>query len=217
MDAELTRRLTEIAGAGGLVERTSVVIARDADSVAGIARVCAETLTPIAVSSGASGTDGAAPQRGVVISLNRLTGISVAAGGLTMRAEAGATVAALRSAAGDQQLAVVGLPDAVDAEHVGTLIARGEVPRRSLCGIEAVLSTGERVSAGGSVLKDVVGYDLGTVLLGSMGALAIIVAATFRLEPVRSRTPVPEPPGAVPPHELIARAFDPQGLLSARG
>jgi FAD/FMN-containing dehydrogenase len=97
------------------------------------------------------------------------------------------------------------------------LIARGEVPRRSLCGIEAVLSTGERVSAGGSVLKDVVGYDLGTVLLGSMGALAIIVAATFRLEPARSRTPVPEPPGAVPRHELIARAFDPQGLLSARG
>jgi FAD/FMN-containing dehydrogenase len=76
---------------------------------------------------------------------------------------------------------------------------------------------GERVSAGGSVLKDVVGYDLATVLLGSMGALAIIVAATFRLEPVRSRTPVAEPPGAVPPHELIARAFDPQGLLSARG
>jgi FAD/FMN-containing dehydrogenase len=193
------------------------VIPRDADSVAAIARVCAETLTSIAVSSSASGTDGAAPQRGVVISLNRLTGISVAAGGLTLRAEAGATVAAVRIAAGEKQLAVVGFPDSVDAEHVGTLIARGEVPRRSLCGIEAVLSTGERVSAGGSVLKDVVGYDLGAVLLGSMGALAIIVAASFRLEPAKSRTPVPKPPGGVPPHELIARAFDPQGLLSSQG
>jgi FAD/FMN-containing dehydrogenase len=217
MDAELTRRLVEIAGAGGVVERTGVVIPRDADMVATIARACAETLTPMTVSSSASGTDGAAPPRGVVISLNRLTGISVAAGGLTLRAEAGAPVAALGRAAGDHQLAVVGFPAAVDADHVGTLIARGEVPRRSLCGIEAVLSTGERVSAGGNVLKDVVGYDLAAVLLGSMGALAIIVAATFRLEPALAGTPVSEPPGALPRHELIARAFDPQGLLSARG
>jgi FAD/FMN-containing dehydrogenase len=217
MDAELTRRLVEIAGAGGVVEKTGVVIPRDADMVATIARACAETLTPMSVSSGASSTDGAAPPHGVVISLNRLTGISVAAGGLTLRAEAGAAVAALRSAAGDHQLAVVGLPAAVDAQHVGTLVARGEVPRRSLCGIEAVLSTGERVIAGGNVLKDVVGYDLGSVLLGSMGALAIIVATTFRLEPARSHTPVPDPPGAVPRLEVIARAFDPQGLLSSPG
>src|SRR5438132_10140960 len=169
MDAELTRRLVGIAGAGGVVEKTSVVIPRDADMVVAIARACAETLTPMTVSSGASGTDRAAPPRGVVISLSRLTSLSIAAGGLTLRAEAGAMAAALRSAAGDHQLAVVGVPAAAGAEHVGTLIARGEVPRRSLCGIEAVLSTGGRVSAGGSVLKDVVGYDLGAVLLGSMG------------------------------------------------
>ena len=81
MDAELTRRLVEIAGAGGVVEKTSVVIPRDADMVAAIARACAETLTPMTVSSGASGTDRAAPPRGVVISLSRLTSLSIAAGG----------------------------------------------------------------------------------------------------------------------------------------
>ena len=216
VDAELTRRLTEIVGAGGLIERNNVVIPRDTDMVAAIAEVCDDTRTPIAVSSGASGTDGAAPERGIVISLNRLAKVSVAAGGLTLRAEAGATVAAVTAAAAEHHLAVVGLPARTDALHVGTLIARGEIPRRSLSGIDAVLATGERVSAGGSVLKDVVGYDLGAALLGSMGTLAIIVAATFRLEPARARTPVAEAPGAVAHNELIARAFDPQGLLSRR-
>ena len=83
----------------------------------------------------------------------------------------------------EAKLAVVGLGAETGSGHVGTLVARGEVPRRSLSGVEAVLSTGEAVKAGGAALKDVVGYDLIAALLGSAGRLAIIAAVTFRLEP----------------------------------
>ncbi|MBV8444649.1 MAG: FAD-binding oxidoreductase, partial [Candidatus Dormibacteraeota bacterium] len=89
----------------------------------------------------------------------------------------------------------------------------GEVPRRSLCGVEAVVPGGELVRFGGGVLKDVVGYDLPALLLGSMGRLAVIVAVTFRLEPAAARTPAPPPPGAIGDLDLVTAAFDPHGLL----
>jgi FAD/FMN-containing dehydrogenase len=108
---------------------------------------------------------------------------------------------------------VVGLGAETGSAHVGTLIARGDVPRRTLAGIEAVLTTGETVKAGGAMLKDVVGYDLLAALLGSAGRLAIIVAVTFRLEPAAARTPTSKPPGARAWQPALADAFDPKGLL----
>ncbi|HEY8675894.1 MAG TPA: hypothetical protein VIO13_08010, partial [Candidatus Dormibacteraeota bacterium] len=107
----------------------------------------------------------------------------------------------------------VGLGAQTGSGHVGTLMARGDVPRRTLAGVEAVLTTGETVRAGGAMLKDVVGYDLLGALLGSAGRLAIIAAVTFRLEPAAARTPTATPPGARTWQPALADAFDPKGLL----
>ena len=92
------------------------------------------------------------------------------------------------------------------------------MPRRSLTGVEAVLPTGEAVGFGGSVLKDVVGYDLPAVLLGSMGRLAVILAVSFRLEPQHAKTPVAQALGAeaAGAHAMLVRAFDPRGLLQSQ-
>ena len=51
-----------------------------------------------------------------------------------------------------------------------------------------------------------------------MGQLAVILAVTFRLEPEHARTPVASAPGASAGdrHALLARAFDPQGLLQSQ-
>ena len=43
-----------------------------------------------------------------------------------------------------------------------------------MLGLEAVLPTGEIVETGGKVVKNVVGYDLTHLLVGSEGTLAII-------------------------------------------
>lgn len=215
MDDELRRRFAEAVGAHAVSAHAHVVSPRSVDEVSAAVRVCAETGTPFSVVSGPARDTGRAGDAPLVISLHALDHIELSVPNLTLRAGAGVTVETLRARLGEAHLAVVGLSASVRAERVGDLVARGAVPRRALCGIDAVLPTGESVSVGGGVLKDVVGYDLPALLLGSGGRLAIIASVTFRLEPESSRTPVSEPPGVAADgeHALLARAFDPQGLL----
>ncbi|MFD2117360.1 FAD-binding oxidoreductase [Paenibacillus yanchengensis] len=50
-------------------------------------------------------------------------------------------------------------------------------------GLEAVLASGEIIRTGGKLMKDVAGYDLTKLLIGSEGTLAIITEATLKLVP----------------------------------
>lgn len=50
-------------------------------------------------------------------------------------------------------------------------------------GLEAVLPNGDVIRTGGKLVKDVAGYDLTRLLVGSGGTLAIITEATLRLVP----------------------------------
>jgi len=218
MDSTLQLVLSEAVGAPSVLAESNVVVAVDLDALVTIIHVLSEASAPFSATSSAPGRARKPASDEVVISLERMTALEPHPGALTLRAEPGATVAALRSAGERAGLAVVGLPAKTQAEHVGALLARGEVPRRSLCGIEAVLSNGDLVKTAVGVLKDVVGYDLPALLLGSMGGLAVIVAATFRLEAARAHTPVQPAPGIASglAGSAIAGAFDPQGLLRAR-
>lgn len=211
MNGSLAKELAEIVAAQGIAG--DVVSPADPGSLAAVARVCNRHSIALRITSGAPSTHQTAPDGGIVLSVHRLNSVAVAAPGLTVRAGAGVTVANLRAAVAKERLAVVGLAAETGSGHVGTLVARGDVPRRSLAGVEAVLSTGEAVKAGGAMLKDVVGYDLLAALLGSAGRLAIIVAVTFRLEPGAARTPTSKPPGARAWQPALADAFDPKGLL----
>lgn len=50
-------------------------------------------------------------------------------------------------------------------------------------GLEAVLANGDIIRTGGKLMKDVAGYDLTKLLVGSEGTLAIITEATLKLIP----------------------------------
>ncbi|MFI5284963.1 MAG: FAD-binding oxidoreductase [Candidatus Dormibacteria bacterium] len=212
MNDELLAGFTGIVGAAGVAG--DVVSPGDLRALALVAGLCHQHGVPITVTSGPPAAPGGAPEHGgIILGVHRLAEIQVAAAGLTVRAGAGATVAQVRSAVAGAKLVVVGLGAETGSAHVGTLVARGEVPRRSLSGVEAVLSTGEAVKAGGAALKDVVGYDLIAALLGSAGRLAIIAAVTFRLEPAAGRTATSTPAGTRSWQPALAGAFDPKGLL----
>ncbi len=65
----------------------------------------------------------------------------------------------------------------------GPLRHRFGTPRDRLIGIELATTDGRLIKAGGEVVKNVAGYDLGKLVCGSHGSLAAIVAATFKLAP----------------------------------
>jgi glycolate oxidase subunit GlcD len=54
-------------------------------------------------------------------------------------------------------------------------------PRSRVLGIKAALADGTIIKAGGSVVKNVAGYDLGKLFTGSFGTLAVILEVSLRL------------------------------------
>jgi glycolate oxidase FAD binding subunit len=116
------------------------------------------------------------------------------AGDLVAQVQAGARlehVAATLARAG-QRLAL-DPPGAASGGTIGGLLAtavagplrlRYGTPRDLLIGITVVRPDGQLTKAGGKVVKNVAGYDLGKLYTGSYGTLGLIVAATFRLHPL---------------------------------
>jgi glycolate oxidase FAD binding subunit len=116
---------------------------------------------------------------------------------LVVEVEAGTTLAALQTvlAENGQRLAL----DPPDPEHatIGGLLATNTFgPRRArfgslrdlIVGISIVRADGERVRGGGKVVKNVAGFDLPKIAVGSLGTLGLIVTATFRLHPIPQST-----------------------------
>ncbi len=81
--------------------------------------------------------------------------------------------------------------------------------RDQIIGIRIVLPDGTIAKGGGKVVKNVAGYDLPKLFTGALGTLGVIVAATFRLYPLRaaSRTVVLTASTPAPLCELAVRVI----------
>jgi glycolate oxidase FAD binding subunit len=66
----------------------------------------------------------------------------------------------------------------------GPLRLRYGSPRDLLIGITVIRADGTVAKAGGKVVKNVAGYDIGKLFAGSYGTLGLITEAIFRLHPV---------------------------------
>jgi FAD/FMN-containing dehydrogenase len=111
---------------------------------------------------------------------------------LTVTVGAGTTVADLAGALAEAGQEVV-LDPRDPAATVGGLLATGlSGPRRLRHGplrdqvleLRAVTGDGRLVTAGGPTVKNVSGYDLPRLLVGSLGTLAVLVQATLRCRPL---------------------------------
>jgi glycolate oxidase FAD binding subunit len=112
---------------------------------------------------------------------------------LTCHVQAGLTLAALQTqlASKGQWLAL----DPFDAEQAtigGLLATNASGPKRLrygsardlVIGLHVVQANGEVARSGGRVVKNVAGYDLNKLYIGSFGTLGIIVEANFKLHPL---------------------------------
>ena len=85
------------------------------------------------------------------------------------------------------------IDSAFDEASIGGIVATNDsgpsrhrhgTPRDLVIGITLALTDGRLVKAGGTVVKNVAGYDLGKLVSGSHGTLAGIVDVTFKLVPI---------------------------------
>ncbi|MEO8899168.1 MAG: hypothetical protein ABI352_08435 [Candidatus Dormibacter sp.] len=185
MDAGLRRQLAAIVSASG-VGSDGVVRCANVAQLAAVLTACSAAGVVVA-------PDGWESARGadVLINADRLDAVQVDAGSLLLHAGAASSWVAIREAAAARRLAVTGLPS-VRSDRAGRSVALGEISHRALAGVAILTPRGELISAGGRTLKDVVGYDLAGLALGSGDRLGMIVSVALRLEPSAARTP-PEP------------------------
>jgi glycolate oxidase FAD binding subunit len=111
---------------------------------------------------------------------------------MTVRVRAGTTVAELDAALADAGQCVA-LPVRSPASTVGGVLAVGRSGLRRLgwgpvrdavLEVTAVTGDGRLVRAGGPTVKNVTGYDLCRLLVGSLGTLAVIVEVVLRTRPL---------------------------------
>ena len=174
----------------GLVARPG-----DTDQVAEVLRAAAaHGLTVVPRGRGTKLSWGTPPSSAdVIVDVSSLDEVvDHAAGDLIVVTQAGARMSDLQEVVGQggQRLA---LDETVRGASVGGTIATNAsgahrvatgTARDLLIGITVVRADGVVAKAGGRVVKNVAGYDLGKLVIGSFGTLAVITEAVFRLHPV---------------------------------
>jgi glycolate oxidase subunit GlcD len=110
-----------------------------------------------------------------------------------MQVEAGVTTHRVQQLARENGLYFPPDPGAGEQSHIGGNIATNAGGPHAfkysatgawVTGIEAVIPPGDVVTVGGAIRKDVAGYDIKHLLIGSEGTLGIITAAWLRLIPL---------------------------------
>ncbi len=169
-------------------------------------------VTPRGAGSGLSG--GAVPvYGGILLSLERMNRIlEVDPANLVIVVEPGVVTSEINAALGAYNLFYAGYPMSLETCFIGGNVAENAgggraikygVTGRYVLGLEVVLPTGEIVEMGGKRVKDVTGYDLLHLMVGSEGTLGIFTRITLRLLPLPTLRTVLLVP-FVGAHEAIA-------------
>src|SRR5687767_3603101 len=193
-----------------------VVIPGSTEEIAAIARLCNQYRVPLVVRGAGTGyTGGAVPtQGGVVLSMERLNRIlEIDQANLLAIVEPNVITADLQRAVEAVGLFYPPDPASLETSSIGGNVAecaggprafKYGTTKRYVLALQAVLPTGEVVETGSKAVKNVVGYDLTQLLVGSEGTLAIITRVTLRL--------IPKPPARA---TLLAMFADIQAAVDA--
>lgn len=172
-----------------------IVTPHSTSEVAEIVKFARSTKTPI-IARGAGSNLCAATvplNGGIVVSMMQMKKIiEVSRNELLAVVQPGVSTTALDEAVAKEGLMYVPDPGSKTVSTIGGNAATSAGGLRGLkygttknyiLGLEAVLGTGEVIRTGGRLVKDVAGYDITRLLIGSEGTLAIFTEITTALTP----------------------------------
>jgi glycolate oxidase len=172
-----------------------VLLPADTTAIADIARLCNQHRLPLVVRGAGTGyTGGAVPVHGgVVLSMERLNRIlEIDEENLLAVVQPHVITRDLQDAVEARGLFYPPDPASLKQSSLGGNVAecaggpravKYGTTKRYVLALEVVLPTGEVIRTGSKAVKNVVGYDLTQLLVGSEGTLAIITEITLRLVP----------------------------------
>ncbi|TVY08457.1 FAD-binding oxidoreductase [Paenibacillus cremeus] len=172
-----------------------VIFPSSTEEVSAIMKVCAKHKIPVVTrGAGSNLCAGVVPLHGgivlVMTRMNRL--IEIDQDNLTATFQTGLNTKQFHMAVEDTGLFYPPDPSSMIICTMGGNIALGAGGLRGLkygttkdyvIGLEAVLANGDIIRTGGKLVKDVAGYDLTRLLVGSGGTLAVMTEATVKLVP----------------------------------
>lgn len=150
-------------------------------------------ITPRGAGSGLSG--GAVPvYGGIVLSVERMNRIiEIDDDNMMAVVEPGVVTNDINEAIKDRGLFYAGYPMSVETCFIGGNVAENAgggkaikygVTERYIMGLQVVTPTGEIINLGGKRVKDVTGYNLKQLMVGSEGTLGIITEIIIKLLPL---------------------------------
>jgi glycolate oxidase len=174
---------------------TCVVFPQTVEEVARIVRYAAQERIPIVSRGSGTGLSGGSVPvpGGIILCLVRMDRIlELDERNLTLRAEAGAITQKIAEAADAAGLLYPPDPGSMKISTIGGNVAENSgglrglkygVTRDYVMGLEVVLASGEIVQLGNQCVKDVAGYSMKDVFIGSEGTLGIITKVLLKLVP----------------------------------
>jgi len=186
----------------------AVCFPRSTSDVQAIVRLCAAAGVPIVARGAGTGLSGGAVavDGAVTVSFTQMSEIlEIDPANLTVTTQPGVINAELNRAVAEHGLFYPPDPASFEMCSIGGNLAENSgglrcvkygVTRDWVLGLEVVLADGSVIRTGGKNIKDVAGYDLTNVFVGSEGTLGLITEATLRLLPL-------------PPPKLTLIAFFP--------
>lgn len=168
---------------------------RNTKEVAAILKLCNEKLIPVIPrGSGTNLSGGTTPlEGGVIILFKHMDGIlEIDEENLTMTVQPGVVTADIIAAADAIGLFYPPDPGSMQISTIAGNISENAgglrglkygVTRDFVMGLEIALPNGEVIKTGGKLAKDVAGYDLTRLFVGSEGTLGIVTEAILKLIP----------------------------------
>jgi glycolate oxidase len=174
----------------------AVVRPRSADEIAAVMKLANRELIPVTPRGAGSGLSGGAVPvcGGIVLLVDRMNSIlEVDESNLMAVVEPGVVTAEINDALAPKGLFYAGYPMSRETCYIGGNVAENAgggkavkygVTGRYVVGLEMVTPAGEIVRLGGKLVKDVTGYNLIQLMVGSEGTLGVFTKITLKLMPL---------------------------------